>query len=268
MNFFPKSKPKADDSNPEIAPVDASEVYDFSKAIKPSLNLIPTAVREARGFAQTLRMSIVGLVALAGLLVIGGLAISAGALTANNDAANAASAATITQGKIASLKDVQAYYDAVGERKGEVKSKFSGSIDYSSIYGAVNSALPGGVTIDSFTTTLGTTCAGADPFQPTAAIGCATIQATAPDTNTISALTTALGNDSTKVLVDPYASSISDSGSGLSFKLTVNFTQEAYSDRFANYGATPSTTSVPSTSPAPAPSTTDSSGSSDTATGK
>ncbi|BDZ52492.1 hypothetical protein GCM10025867_47330 (plasmid) [Frondihabitans sucicola] len=260
---------KADTSGPATPEIDTDEVYDFSESVKPALNLIPTVVREARGFAQTLRMSIVGLIAVTAIVVIGYVAVLGGALTANSEADNAALSATSTQVKIKSLDDVQAYYDAVTERKSEVKAKFSGSIDYSSIYGAVNAALPAGVSITSFATAIGTTCAGADPFQPTAAIGCATIDATAPDTNTISALTSALGRDSTKVLVDPYASNISDSGSGsgLSFKLTVNFTQAAYGDRFADYGTT-TTTTTPTATTAPSSTTTDSSGSNDAAAGK
>ena len=265
MKFLPTRKSSSE--SPETKPFDPDEVYDFNKAIKPSVNFIPQAVRDARGFAQTVRMSGFGLIALAGVLVIGFFAVGAGAITANSDAANAASAAAITQTKIKQLSTVQSYYDAITDRKNEVQTKFNGSIDYAAIYGTINDALPSGVTLDSVSTAIGTTCAGADPFSPTAAIGCATIQASAPDTATISTFTNALGADKSGILVDPYASDISDAGSGsnLSFKLTVNFTQKAYSTLFTSFGTTPTNTIPATTSPS---TTSTSTGSNDTATGK
>jgi len=226
----------------ETAPDPAQ--HDFKRAIKPTPNLAPLQVREDRGFAATVRACVVGVVALAGVVAIGFFAVGGVALVAESNEANATQQAAVTQAKIATLSPVQDYYSGIESRKGEISTTFDSSIQYSTIYGDLFGSLPPGVQIESFSTAIGETCPGGDPFNPSPAIGCATVTATAPDSATISAFTTSLAQASDGVLVDPYASDITTSGDALSFQLTANFNADAYSDKFADLGgaASPSTT--------------------------
>ena len=243
------TKPKA--SSPEQPDPDAN---DFRRAVKPTPNLVPQHVREDRGFASTARASALGLVALAGIIGIAFFTSTGFVSSEERKAADAAAEAVSTTAKITNLAPVETYYAGIDERKGEVSTLFEGAIQYSTIYGALFEDLPSGITIESFTTSIGAPCPGGDPFNPSPAIGCATVTATAPDTETISALSTAIAETQDSVLVDPYASEITASGEGLSFRLTANFTADAYSDKFAELAPAPApgaTTEVTTDASAP-----------------
>lgn len=234
--------------------VDFSETHDFSRAVKPRPDLVPHEVRQARGFAATVRATAFSVVAISGVAVIGFLAVGGAALSAKSDAASADQQNSIVNQKIASLSDVQRYNDDLSSRKKDIQSAFASALDYSTLYDAVFDNLPSGVSLTSFDVAPGQKCAGGDPFNPQPSIGCITVQATAPNSSAITDFSKAVSSDKDGVLVDAYASEITNAGDSQSFKLTVNYTQKAYSTKYSNFGesvgtASPAQTATPTPSP-------------------
>jgi Tfp pilus assembly protein PilN len=233
------------------AAVDWNETHNFDRAIKPRPDLVPTDIKQARGFAATVRMTAFGVGAIVALACIGLATVGGAALSAKSDAASAAMQNGQLNSKIAALSDVERYSDDLASRKKDIQSTFTTALDYSALYDAVFDKLPSGVNLTSFDVAPGQKCPGGDPFNPKPSIGCITVQATAPNASAITGFSSAVTADKSGVLVDAYASDITNSGDSQSFKLTVNYTQAAYSTRYSDFGGEVSTTSPSETANLP-----------------
>lgn len=228
----------------------------------PSKGLLPkslVAKREVRKF--TLRAGVIGLtvVALAGLGWGGLAASSASAYAAQQDQELAN---TVLGESVSGLQVIDRSLKAFDAQRASVAAALQNDVTYSAVVTAVRASAPVGVEIDSIKSTFGSVCDGPDPFNAKPAIGCLTVDGAAPSVPKVSEYVTkliALSSDPAKPawLVDPYATTASSgsdttgatgvaSGQVVRFTLTVNFTPEALSLKYAKFlPGTGDTTTAP-----------------------
>lgn len=232
------------------APTKAAEAQatwpDPSVTSKGLLPKSLVAKREVRQFA--VRSGVIGLVVVAAA-ALGWGALSASAASAES-AQHAQEAQNGTLGtSVGSLKAIDVQLKAFDAQRANVAVALQNDVTYSAVVKAARATAPKSVALTAIASQFGTVCPGPDPFNAKPAIGCLTLSGSAATVDDVTLYTQniiKLSDDPTKTawLVDPYATTAS-SGSAVTaaggtvgkvqFTLTVNFTPEALSMKYAKY---------------------------------
>lgn len=204
------------------------------------------AQREVKKF--TMRSGIIALVVLAAA------GLGWGALSASTASAVSAQETQEAQNatiglSVGSLRAIDVQLKAFDAQRANIAAALKNDVSYSAVVIAARAQAPKGVTLTAIASQFGTVCPGPDPFHPKEAIGCLTLGGSAPTVDDVTAYTQnllKLSADPKKpaLLVDPYATTASSgvaadpttgSAGKVQFTVTVNFTKEALSMKYAQY---------------------------------
>lgn len=236
VKVTPAKAPKASKPvQPKIAKITG---YDFSKSAKPSALLVPKSVRDAHGLVGTIRASLISVAGVAVVLALASVGLGAGAAAAEAHERDVVAVGATQQTKLDALQGVQDYYTGFEERRATVGSALQTDVDYARVVNAIYATLPAGSGIKSISTAFGVVCPGGEPFAQEPAVGCVTVQVTAPDQASVGTFSGNLLAAPDGLLVAPYATSISTADASTTFQMTVNFSNVGYSGKFAQYTST------------------------------
>ena len=251
------------------APTKAAEAQaswpDPSATSKGLLPKSLVAKREVRQF--TIRSGVIGLV------VVAAAALGWGAMSASAASVESAQHAQEAQngalgGSVSRLKAIDVQLKAFDAQRANIAVALQNDVTYSAVVKAARAAAPRNVALTAIASQFGTVCPGPDPFNAKPAIGCLTLSGSASTVDDVTAYTQniiKLSDDPKKTawLVDPYATTASSGSSGsavtaaggavgkVQFTLTVNFTPEALSMKYAKYLPGAGNMQAPATSGAP-----------------
>jgi hypothetical protein len=228
----PKAKPKpkpAGAGKAKAAPADREVTWPA--AVKPSLVLLPTKVRGARARRKAIRGAIVMSVGILGATVVGYISVAAASSVAQAGL-EAEMAKTADHQKVLDAnKPVQDFYDGLALRREAAAAALAQDVNNTSVLKAVSDANTVGATFTSITKSSDpAACPAVDPFTPSLAIGCLQIAGTAPTMEAIGELSAGLSRN-VEMLTSPYISESSMSEGTATFKLTVGYTDKAFSNK-------------------------------------
>lgn len=227
------SAPKALGPGSSPAPVAAAPMSAvWPESTRPSLMFLPPKIRGARSRRRANQKASICALVLLGLAGVAYVSVAAGTSAASADL-EAAHAVTAEHNRFLQEHSAfQNYYDGFIEQKSEVAGILASDTAYSKVMKAVNEANTVGAVFTSINTIQGQTgCPSPDLFSPSPAVGCLDISGTAKSLQDVAALAAALGS-STEFLAHPYVTESSEApeeGSPASFKLSVGYTDKAFS---------------------------------------
>lgn len=226
----PKPKPKAKATGK--ARPDASErEVTWPSAVKPSLVLLPAKAKGARTRRKAIRGAIIMSVGILGITVIGYISVAAASAVAQGGLETEMAKTAGHQKILEDNKPVQDFYDGLIQQREAAVTALAPDVSNANILKAVNDANTVGATFASITKLADPgACSSVDPFTPSIAVGCLQISGTAPSISAIGELVGRM-SASTEMLTAPYVSESTVSEGAAAFKLSVGYTDKAFSNK-------------------------------------
>lgn len=225
INFGGKKKP----NNPESDMPDLTDesFKNFTPAT-PTVNLLPPSVEEEYSVQNLKRKFLIiagALIFVLGLGYAGTLFIQ----QQTEDNLRSLEQETVTlNSELASLSVYQNYVNSVDQKRQTLFEQFSGAIQYAGIAQQIGQAAQAnGVSVSDFsfgTGDSGGTCSSPDPFNPSPAIGCITITASAEDVSSVVGFTESLSEQTG--FVYPYFPTVTVNEGSVNMVGSVGYTAE------------------------------------------
>jgi hypothetical protein len=197
-----------------------------------SVNLLPgetTERQRARKVAHRFVLAGVGLAVVCGGIW---LAQAKAINSAEDDLAAAEQAHADSKAQLAPLLPIKSFSASIDEQQTLVGTSMATHTSFSRAMTGFAAAWPAGSTMRTMDATLGTTCAGPDPFQPAPSIGCLTWSVTVPGEQQVRDLTAAI--PTSPGLVAPYLTGAVRNEGTFDASGTVNFDVQLLTGRFAD----------------------------------
>lgn len=219
----PKPKSKKDPAN-----------FDYESAYRPQPLMVPNYLSHRRAMKaskdKAARILVWGLLVVA-IVSLGAFGLRYIASVQQNEAVAEKTAATDELKKYAGFSS---FFDGLDLRENKVKDRLTSEVNYAKVVGAINSALPGGATIEALQTRFGQSCAGPNPFEASESIGCVDFTITVTDASQLQTFL-ARANAEGSGEVNSFIINSSDraKGSGdITATGTANFTPKVFTFRF------------------------------------
>lgn len=205
------------------------ELKNFTPNI-PHVNLLPPSITE-RYAVERLRNKF--LAAALGVLVFLGIGYG-GTMILESQAENRLSEleqeTMALNSELQELSVYKVYVDEVDAKRATLFDQFTGAIQYANLARWVQSAADeNDVMISDFsfgsTEGSGSSCASPDPFNPSSAIGCITLNATAEDVQAVVGFTESLNEN--PAFINPYFPTVTLAENGVTMNGSVAYTAEA-----------------------------------------
>ncbi len=198
----------------------------------PSVNLLPPETLErkrARVITRRFVLAGVGVAAVAtGVWLAQASAISA----AESELVAAEAAHADAQARLTPLTPVRAFSASLQQQQEVVGVAMAGQTSFADTLDGFATAWPAGSNLRTLDATLGTGCAGPNPFQPAPSIGCLTWAMTVPGEQQVRDLTANLGT--VPGLVSPYLTGAVRNELAFEANGTVNLDPQMLTGRFAD----------------------------------
>lgn len=233
-------------SSPSTSPESkAASKVSWADPSVPSRGLMPASLLARKSVRKfTFQFSVVVLLVI-GLAAVGWGMMAASNLSVTSDRDNIVAQNNNTLKQLTSLKVIEQKVQSFDTQRHAVAVALQNDVTYSQVLAAVETSAPAGVLISSMSTQFGGLCPGPNPFAAKPAVGCVTIQGTAPSAEAVNVYVQNLLNLSVNsakpaLLVDPYNGSSADgtagpAGHSVSFLMTVNYSAQALSLRYAKF---------------------------------
>lgn len=214
--------------------------HEWPSPIKPSALLVPRYVVENNAAAATRRTSVLVVGVIAVVMTLAVSVVSIMAMTSKQALTEAQGARDAAQVNVDRLGPIANYYDGLEQRRSTAASLLSGDVAHAKLLRSFHGAIPPGVTYQSYNPLVGQACPGPDPFNVPNGLGCITAQMTAQNAGQISALVSRLQATDKTLFSDPFVSELNTrpaaqgGGRETTFTLSVNFSPDAYSNRYAD----------------------------------
>jgi hypothetical protein len=188
-------------------------------------------VRGARERRKAIRGAIVMSVGILGITVLGYVSVAAASAVAQAGLESEMAKTAAHQKVLEDNKPVQDFFDGLALRREAAVAALQQDVSNTSVLKAVNDANTVGAKFTSIVRSADAgACPAVDPFVPSLAIGCLQISGTASSVAAVGDLSARLLANK-EILTGPYVTESAQSDDGTTFKLTVGYTDKAFSNK-------------------------------------
>ncbi|MCC3292571.1 hypothetical protein [Arthrobacter sp. zg-Y1110] len=233
-------------------PDKAAAAVIWPESTRPSLTFLPEKIRGARSRRRAAQKASLLAAGMLGVAVVAYISVAAGTAGAKADLNEANQVTAEHKQYLQEHAAFQDYYDGFIKQKSAVAGILEDDMAYSKVVDALNDAN----TVNAVFTTITKSeslegCPSGDLFSPSVAVGCLEISGNLPSISDVGVLASSLGS-SKEFLTDPYVTESAAGDGNASFKLSIGYTDKAFSFKGEKFRPTDEELASISQVPAPA----------------